>query len=117
MKLLLDECLPRKLKSYFKSHEVKTAPEMGWAGKTNGELLELASSQFDVFITADQNLTFQQNLEKAKLGVLVFVASDNKLETLIPLIPEALSKLKEIKERDIVKVGINIVFPDRSLYK
>lgn len=97
MKLLLDECLPKKLRQGFKGHEIKTAPEMGWAGKTNGELLELAASQFEAFITADQNLTFQQNLEKAKLGVLVLVAPDNKLETLISLIPEALEKLKEVK--------------------
>lgn len=105
MKLLLDECLPQKLKFHFKNHEVKTAPEMGWAGKTNGELLKLAASQFDVFITADQNLTFQQNLEKAKLGVLVLVAPDNKLETLIPLIPEALLKLKQVQYGIVQRVG------------
>ena len=51
MKLLLDESLPRRLKNELSQHEVTTVPEMGWAGKTNGELLELAAGTFDAFIT------------------------------------------------------------------
>ena len=56
MRILLDECLPKKLKKDFSNHEVKTVPEMGWAGKKNGELLPLLENHFDIFITADQNL-------------------------------------------------------------
>ena len=59
MKLLLDESLPRRLKKELSQHDVTTVPERGWAGKTNGELLELASGSFDVSITADQGLEYQ----------------------------------------------------------
>jgi predicted nuclease of predicted toxin-antitoxin system len=56
VKILIDECLPRKLKNALPDHEVKTVPEMGWAGKKNGELLKLMIGVFDVFITVDSNL-------------------------------------------------------------
>ena len=62
MRVLLDECLPRRLKRELVGHDVRTAPEMGWASKTNGELLALASAEFDVFLTSDRNLSRQQNL-------------------------------------------------------
>ena len=56
MRVLLDECLPRKLKSDLAGHEARTVPEMGWASKENGDLLELAAGHFDVFLTVDRNL-------------------------------------------------------------
>lgn len=60
MRVLLDECLPKKLKrDLLEYHEVSTVPEMGWAGKKSGELLKLAASKFDLFLTVDQNLTYQ----------------------------------------------------------
>jgi hypothetical protein len=62
MKLLLDESLPRGLRSLFPDHEARTVPECGWGGFANGALLEEASSAFDAFITAGQNLQYQQNL-------------------------------------------------------
>lgn len=105
MKLLLDECLPKQLKNHFKGHDAKTTPEMGWGGKTNGELLALAANRFDVFITADQNLSYQQNLETAKLGVIVFCAIDNKMESLIPLVPEALEVLKKVRPGSVQLIG------------
>jgi len=60
VRVLLDECLPRKLKRAFAGHDVKTVAESGWAGCKNGTLLRLAQEQFDAFITVDRNLTFQQ---------------------------------------------------------
>ncbi len=62
MRLLLDESLPRKLKECLAPHEVRTVPEMGWAGKANGALLRLAEQEFEVFLTADQKLPNQQDL-------------------------------------------------------
>lgn len=62
MRLLLDESLPRRLRRHLAPHEVRTIPEMGWAGKKNGELLKLAESQFEAFLTEDQKLPSQQNL-------------------------------------------------------
>ena len=60
MRILLDECLPKRLKRDLTGHTARTVPEMGWAGKENGELLALATGQFDVFLTVDRNLSFQQ---------------------------------------------------------
>src|SRR5215213_88544 len=86
MRVLLDECLPRKLKRELLGHEVKTVPEAGWSGKKNGELLRLAGEAFDVFVTVDQNLRYQQNLVTVPLAVILLIARDSRLETLLPLI-------------------------------
>ncbi|MEK7808003.1 MAG: DUF5615 family PIN-like protein [Chloroflexota bacterium] len=104
MRLLLDECLPKKLKHEFTEHEVKTVPEMGWAGKKNGELMRLAVGQFDVFVTADQNIQYQQNLKVSEIAVIFLVAVDNRFETLKPLIPQVEEKLREIKNGDVIHV-------------
>jgi predicted nuclease of predicted toxin-antitoxin system len=74
MKLLLDESIPRSLKGEFTSHHVVTVPERGWAGKDNGELLELASAEYDVFVTADQGLQYQQNLAGYGVAVVTLAA-------------------------------------------
>jgi hypothetical protein len=87
MRVLVDECLPRKLKYELGNHEARTVPEMGWSGKKNGELLRLMTSQCDVFVTADQNLTYQQNLENTTIGVVVLAAKSNRLPDLLPLCP------------------------------
>jgi predicted nuclease of predicted toxin-antitoxin system len=105
MRLLLDECLPRKLKRRFPAHEVKTVPEMGWSGLKNGELLTLAETQFDVFITADQNLPYQQNLIGRKIAVLILMATDNRLETLSALVPAAETALATVWAGEVVAVG------------
>lgn len=73
-RVLLDECLPRDLKKSLEGCTVRTVPEVGWAGKENGDLLALASEAFDLFVTVDRNLSFQQNLADLKIGVIVLVA-------------------------------------------
>ena len=88
MRLLLDESLPSRLRRSMSGHSVKTVIEMGWGGIKNGKLLALASEQFDAFITADQNLQFQQNLTKLPISVLVLAAHSNELPHLLPLIPD-----------------------------
>lgn len=68
MRVLLDECLPRRLTRDLLGHDARTAPEMGWASKRNGELLTLATAEaFDVFLTADRNLSYQQDLSATTL--------------------------------------------------
>ena len=62
MRILLDECLPKRLKRDLVGHQARTVPEMGWASKKNGELLALAEAEFDVFVTVDRNLSFQQDV-------------------------------------------------------
>lgn len=90
MKLLLDECIDRRLAREFIGYEVKTVPQTGWAGVKNGQLLALAEEEFDVFITVDRNLPFQQNLPQFDIAVIVLQAPSNRLADLEPLIPEVL---------------------------
>ncbi len=93
MRILLDESLPRELKSELPGHNVSTVPEAEWSGVKNGELLVRAAAQFDVFITADQNLRYQQNLSALPIAVVVLVAKNNRMETIRPLIPKLLASL------------------------
>jgi predicted nuclease of predicted toxin-antitoxin system len=104
MKILLDECVPKRLKRVFEVGDVVTVPEMGWAGIKNGELLSLASDNFDVFVTIDQNLRFQQNLDDLNLIVVVLIARNNKVETLRPLIPTMLENLQAAKSGEVIEV-------------
>lgn len=104
LRVLLDECLPRKLKREFAGCVVFTVTEMGWAGKKNGELMKAARGQFNVFVTADQNLQFQQNLAYADVGVVVLVAVNNRIETLSPLMTQVNEVLKMITAGQVVEV-------------
>lgn len=79
MKVLLDECVPRKLKREIANHEVVTVTEQGWSGIQNGELLNLAATKFDVFLTVDQNLSFQQNIKNFNIAIILMVARNNRL--------------------------------------
>ncbi len=88
MRVLLDECLDWRLARDIVVHEVKTARQMGWAAITNGELLKLASEHFDVFVTVDRNLAFQQNLVSLPIPVVVLRAKTNRLADLKPLMPD-----------------------------
>ena len=105
MRLLLDECVPRRLRRDLPSHTVRTVPEMGWAGKENGELLRLAESHFDILITTDQELKFQQTVSERNIGVVVLVAPRNKLEFLQPLVPELERILPDVKAGELREVG------------
>lgn len=89
MKLLLDENLPKRLKQDFFEYEIYTVRDMGWNGKKNGELLKLLLEDgFDVFLTFDKNLQYQQNFNKYSLPVLVLNARDNSYSTLSNLVPQ-----------------------------
>ncbi len=90
MRLLFDECIDRKFTREFVGYEVKTVPQMGWAGVKNGQLLALAEAEFDVFITVDRNLSFQQNLPQFDIAVIVLQAPSNRLADLKPLVPSVL---------------------------
>jgi hypothetical protein len=105
MKILLDECLPRKLKFELEGHEVYTVPQKGWAGIKNGALLQLAEMEFDVFITIDRNMPHQQNFRSLVLAVIVLVATSNQLEMLKPLVPEILRVLEKLQPGEIRYVG------------
>ena len=105
MRLLLDECVPRRLRRELSDHEVRTVPEMGWAAKENGELLRLASNSFDAFITTDQRLNYQQNVSRFPIAVIVLVARRNKIEFLIPLAPELRRVLPQVQPGNVYRIG------------
>ena len=104
MKVLLDECLPKRLKPALRGHALSTVPEMGWAGKTNGELLKLAKGKFDAFVTVDQNLQYQQNLEESGMATVLIIVRNNRFETLKPLIPKVQQALERISIGQLVRV-------------
>jgi hypothetical protein len=104
MRVLLDECLPRRLKNFISGHEVSTVPEAGWAGKSNGELLSAAGGRFDVFVTVDRNLPAQQDLGSG-VAVVVLAAHSNRLQDLEPLVPALLDVLETIARGQLVRLG------------
>lgn len=104
MRVLLDECLPRKLKRRLSGHDVSTVPEMGWSGIKNGALLRLMEPVFGAFITIDGNMQYQQNLNTLRIGIVVLVAPDNTIETLMPLAPQISQVLDSIQPGQIVQV-------------
>lgn len=101
MRVLLDECVPRRLAARLTGHTVRTVGEVGWTGRKDGELLALASGGFDVFVTVDQSLVYQQNLAKAPLAVVVLVARSNRLYDLLPLIPALQAAIARAKSGEV----------------
>ncbi len=86
-------------------HEVRTVQQESWAGLKNGALLTRAEAAgFSVFVTADQNLEFQQNLSKRRLGVVVLKATSNALEDLLPLVPAALAAIAAVQPGQVLQV-------------
>jgi hypothetical protein len=88
MKVLLDECLPKALISELPEHEVWTVPQKGWASKRNGELLSLMATHFDVFVTVDANLEYQQRLSSLAVGLVVLHVYSNRIENVRPVVPK-----------------------------
>ena len=105
MRILLDESLPRRFSSLLTDHDVRTATQTGWSGLTNGALLDEAATEFDVVLTADQSIEFQQNLKQLPIAVVVLAAKTNRFESLEPLVPLLLKTLTDIQPRGFVRVG------------
>jgi hypothetical protein len=102
---LLDECIDWRLSRAILGHEVKSAHQMGWASIKNGELLALASDRFDVFVTVDRNLSFQQNLRNLRIAVIVLQARTNRLADLLPLVPNLIAAIASAKPGLVNRVG------------
>ena len=105
MRILLDECVPRRFRRELPEHEVRTVPEMGWASFQNGALLAVASGKFDVLITTDQRLSIQQTVSKFAIAVVVLAVTRNKLEFLLPLVPELKKVLDVVKPGEVRRIG------------
>jgi len=105
VRIFLDECVDWRLARDIAGHQVRTARQMGWRAIRNGELLSLASAEFDVFLTVDRNLAFQQNVAGLGIAVVVLCASSNRLAKLKPLIPELLRALDTAKPGAVTLIG------------
>jgi hypothetical protein len=97
MRVLLDECVPRALGKELVGHDVRTVVEAGWAGVKNGELLQLAAGLFDVLLTVDRNLEYQQNFAGVELAVIVIHAPSNDVTVLRPFMPAVLAAIPKAK--------------------
>lgn len=107
MRVLLDECVPRPLRRELVGHDVQTVQELGWAGKRNGELIELVrTADYGAFVTTDQRLEYQQNIAAARIPLIVLVSQRNTLQGLLPLVPKLRLSLRRISAGQIVHIGV-----------
>ncbi len=105
MRLLLDECVPPQLLRHFAGWDIKSALRIGWSGKKNGELLRsMVAEGFEVLVTSDRNIPFQQNLRRAGISIVVLAGGGNRLRDLIPLIPSAVAALATIKPGEVIEI-------------
>ena len=105
MKVFLDECVDWRLAREITGHDIKTARQMGWSTIENGALLALAAKEFDVFVTVDRNLSFQQNLPGFAIAVVVLRAHSNRLTDLRSLVPDLLRQMPLANPGTVTYVG------------
>ena len=106
MRVLIDECAPSALGRFLiqHRHECRTAQEVGWAGKQNGELLQLAENTFDALVTLDTNLRYQQNLTQRKIAIVMIRDHSNRLADFSQHFPALVQALEPIKRESFVQV-------------
>jgi predicted nuclease of predicted toxin-antitoxin system len=102
--VLLDHCVPKPLKNALTGFTVRHTSELRWHELEDDDLLKAAEAQFDVLVTTDQNMRYQQNLSQFNIGVIVLVAFSNRLESLLPLVPDLLTKLRRIKPGELIEI-------------
>ncbi|HEX2664868.1 MAG TPA: DUF5615 family PIN-like protein [Candidatus Acidoferrum sp.] len=104
---MIDECAPKALKAFLTKHghESRTVQEAGWAGKQNGELLKLAETEFDVLVTVDTNLRYQQNLKGRRIAIVILDYSSNRLEHLRQYFPACALAIDKIQPGEIIQLG------------
>jgi hypothetical protein len=105
MRVLLDECVTAYLKTEFPGHEVFTVEDAGFKGLKNGRLLQAASGNYDVLVTVDQNLQYQQHLTTAAPAVIILQAPRSTYPMLLPLMPKVLASLQNIKPGEVLVVS------------
>ena len=105
MNILLDECVPARFARSLVGHAVTTVPKHRWSGIKNGELLELAEKEFDVFVTVDRKLAAQQDLKKFRIPVILIRARTNRLEHIRPLAAELLESLSGVVAGELTIIG------------
>lgn len=104
MRILIDECLNWRLSRALTGHYAVSAQKMGWAGLKNGALLVEAEKQFDVFITGDLNLNFQQDVTKYRIAVVILHAESTQLHHTMPLMRKVLALIPTLQFGQVVDV-------------
>lgn len=106
MRVLLDECLPKDLRKHLAGHDCEIVPKAGFSGKANGELLSLAErSGWQVLLTMDQGMPYQQNLAGRMISIAIIHAKSNRLPDLLPHVPAILTAFRSIKQGQAVRIG------------
>jgi len=105
MKVILDECLPRRLVRDLHAHAVTTVPRQGWAGMKDAALLRLIQGEFDVFVTLDANLVYQQSLRPDSLCVIVLRAQNSCYETLLPVVDRLLKAISSARPGTVIEIS------------
>ena len=106
MRILLDECVDARLAASVATVEVRTVAERGWTGISNGRLLTLAAAEFDVFVTVDRNLPFQQHLPQFDISVILLRARTNRIADLVMLVPNLIAALPTAKKGVVTSIGL-----------
>lgn len=104
MRILLDDCVPTRLRRYLLGHEVRTVVEQGWSGITNGKLLALVQAEFDVLLTVDANLRHQQHVPQFDICLVSVRAHSNTLGLIEPLVPNILAALAGVQPGIVITV-------------
>ena len=105
MRILIDECIDERFRNSLPEHDCQTARYAGLAGLKNGELLIAAeSAKFDVFLTVDQGIEYQQNLTSRNIAIFIFRTKSNRLKDLLPYVPVCLAHIESIQPGQIVRV-------------
>ena len=105
MKILLDECVDQRLRFMFSRHDCETAAYAKLSGLKNGELMAAAeAADFEVIVTTDQEIPYQQNLDSRKIAIVILSAPTNRLADLRPLIPFAIQSLNAIQPGQVIRI-------------
>jgi hypothetical protein len=106
LRVLLDECVDARLAASLASVDVRTVADQGWLGISNGQPLALAAAEFDVFVTVDRNLPFQQHLPKFDIAVILLRAKTNRIADLVALVPELISVIPNARSGVVTPIGL-----------
>jgi len=107
MRILIDECLPAALKGTLTAlgHECETVRRAGYGSRKNGELLSIAEGRWDVLLTSDRNIKYQQNMTGRNVSILILCTKSNRMKDLSPLMPACAQALLSIQPGQVVEVG------------
>jgi len=107
MRVLIDECLPAGLKESLTAmgHECETVRRAGYGAKKNGELLSLMEGRWDVLLTNDRNIKYQQNMSGRSVSIVVLRTKSNRIKDLLPLMPACAQALLSVPAGSVVEVG------------